>query len=292
MVVAAPHARRAASVTLLAKAIAMRILLLLLLALATLPRSGAAEAPRAWETWDDCRLMADRFFDGDSFQVKHGRSIFVLRLYSADAPETDEGYGTRIGEQAAYFGVTNAGILRGGTVAKEFTAKFLAAPFRVITRRKPAPGASRAERYYAIVESHGQRLDAALIQAGLARATGESADYPDAEAGHARLVQLRGMEQKAASDRKGLWAASQRKDRLPTLTEKLRPFLPGAPLAARKVNLNIASAADLEALPGIGPKTAEAIIRARPLRDLTALDAVPGIGPKKIAALRDLISFQ
>ena len=267
----------------------------LFLTLIPLFPARAAEAPREWETWDGCSLVADRFFDGDSFQVQYGKSIFVLRLYSADAPETDDGYGARIGEQAAYFGVTNAEVLRGGSAAKEFTAKFLATPFRVITRRKTAPGASRAERFYAIVERDGVRLDAALIQAGLARPTTESADYPDAEAGHRRLSELRAVEQKAAFDRKGLWADSQRKDRRQTLLEKLTPtrlLHPGALPAARKVKLNTAPASDLEALPGIGPKTAEAIIRARPLRDFAALDAVPGIGPKKIEALRDFVSFE
>lgn len=297
MVVAAAHPHRAARLTLqagTAKRVRMRILLVFL-TFAALSSLRAAEAPRAWETWDGCRLVADRFFDGDSFQVRHGKSIFVLRLYSADAPETDDGYGTRIAEQAAYFGVTNAEVLRGGVVAKEFTAQFLATPFRVITRRKTAPGASRAERFYAIVEREGQRLDVALIQAGLARATGESADYPNAAAAPTRRAELRAWEQKAAFDRKGLWASSQRQDRRQTLTERLKPLLSlrtGAPVAARKVNLNTAPASDLEALPGIGPKTAEAIIRARPLHDFSALDAVPGIGLKKIEALRDLVSFQ
>ncbi len=268
---------------------------LLIFILAPVSGSQAAEAPRAWEKWEGCTFVADRYFDGDSFQVKHGRTIHVLRLYSADAPETDAGYGARIEEQAAHFGVTNAEVLRGGSAAKEFTAKFLATPFRVITRRKTAPGASRAERFYAIVERDGQQLDAALIAAGLARATTETADFPNAEAVPARLATLRALEQKAAFDRKGLWANSQRKDRQQTLSERLKPLLslrPGTPIAARKVNLNTAPPSDLEALPGIGPKTAEAIIRARPLHDFAALDAVPGIGTKKIEALRDLVSFE
>jgi endonuclease YncB( thermonuclease family) len=274
----------------------MRLLhLLLALTFAAITATPAVEAPRAWETWEGCRLVADRFFDGDSFQVQHGKSVVVLRLYSADAPETDDGYGARIAEQATYFGVTNAEVLRGGATAKEFTAKFLSAPFRVITRQKLAPGASRSERIYAIVERDGVRLDGALIQAGLARPTTEAADFPNAEAGHRRLLELRALEQKAAFDRKGLWAASQRQDRRQTLLEKLSPrglLHPGTLAPARKVNLNTAPASDLEALPGIGPKTAEAIIHARPLRDFAALDAVPGIGPKKIEALRDLVSFE
>lgn len=58
-----------------------------------------------------------------------------------------------------------------------------------------------------------------------------------------------------------------------------------------KVNLNRATAANIEKLPGIGPKTAAAIIAARPLKDLKALDAVPGIGPKAIEKLKELVSF-
>ena len=57
------------------------------------------------------------------------------------------------------------------------------------------------------------------------------------------------------------------------------------------VNLNTASASAIEALPGIGPKTAGKIIAARPLKDLGELDKVPGIGAKTIEALRELVSF-
>jgi DNA uptake protein ComE-like DNA-binding protein len=251
-----------------------------------------AEPQRAWEQWDGCTLAANRYFDGDSFQVKHGDRVFVLRLYFVDAPETDATYAQRIAEQAAYFGVSTAQALHGGQEARDFTARFLSRPFRVFTRMQPAPGASRMERHYAIVERDGLRLDAALVQAGLARVTSEVAAYPDAEAGRRRENELRALEQKAAQSRKGVWGQSKRTDRRETLAEALRPRAPGALPPPHRVNLNTASVADLVALPGIGPKTAEAIIRARPLADFTALDAVPGIGPKKIEALRDLVSFQ
>ena len=64
-----------------------------------------------------------------------------------------------------------------------------------------------------------------------------------------------------------------------------------APPASGKVNLNRATAATIETLPGIGPKTAAAIIAARPLKDLKALDDVPGIGPKTIEKLKDMVRF-
>jgi endonuclease YncB( thermonuclease family) len=253
----------------------------------------AAEPVRTWERWDGCTHLADNYYDGDSFQVKYGNRPQVIRLYGADAPETDAGLGTRIDEQAAYFGVKTADVLHAGAEAKEFTARFLSKPFQVITRRKIAPGASRSERFYALVERGSVSLDAALISAGLARATTEAADYPDAAAGHQRALQLRGLEAKARQDRKGLWGKASRPLSLATLKEQLVPRLlqPGATPAPRTVNLNTASTTDLVALPGIGPKTAEQIVHARPLKDLAALDALPGFGPKKIEALRDLVSF-
>lgn len=252
-----------------------------------------AEPARSWERWDDCTHLADRFFDGDSFQVKNGRRTQIVRLYGADAPETDPSYSQRVEEQAAHFGVKPADVLRSGGAAREFTAKFLSKPFRVITRRKVAPGASRTERIYAMVERKGVALDAALVQAGLARATTESADYPDEAGARARFQQLRLLEQNAARERRGLWAKSTRTAQQQSLAERVAPklFKPAESAELRKTNLNTASAAELEALPGIGPKTAVEIIRARPLKDLTALDNVPGFGPKKIEALRALISF-
>jgi DNA uptake protein ComE-like DNA-binding protein len=268
---------------------------LLLFILVFFIATSVRAAERAWERWEGCTLAADRYFDGDSFHVRHRGAGYVLRLYFVDAPETGAGYGTRVAEQAAYFGVKDDEVLRGGAAAKELVAKFLGAPFRVITRRQTAPGASRAERLYAIIERDGWRLDAALIQAGLARATSEIADFPDAAGGQQRAHELRSLEQKAAQERQGLWAKSQRADRKAGLIERLTPrlFKSAAALPApRKVNLNTASQLDLEALPGIGPKTAEAIIVARPLRSFEQLDAVRGIGPKKIEALRNLVSFE
>ena len=250
--------------------------------------AGAVEV-RAWEVWDGCVFEADKYFDGDSFHVKRGRTSAIIRLYFVDAPETDDGYAARVAEQAAYFRATAAAVLLGGANARELTAKFLAGPFRVITRRQVAPGASRSERYWGIVESGGRRLDAALVTAGLARVSGETADYPDAAAAQRAVAVLRGMEQRAAKARRGLWL---RTGFVESMTDVLtRPFAQGPTTQARRINLNTATAAELASLPGIGPKTAEQIIRARPLKDIAAFDALPGIGPKTIAALRELVSF-
>ncbi|MCA9304456.1 MAG: ComEA family DNA-binding protein [Phycisphaerales bacterium] len=57
------------------------------------------------------------------------------------------------------------------------------------------------------------------------------------------------------------------------------------------VDLNSANAAELELLPGIGPVTAEAIVRDRTenggFASIDDLDRVRGIGPKTIAGIRD-----
>lgn len=68
----------------------------------------------------------------------------------------------------------------------------------------------------------------------------------------------------------------------------------GGTTSAGPVDLNTASADELDALPGIGPATAAAIIEHRdrhgPFRSVEDLLDVPGIGEAKLAALRDLVA--
>lgn len=70
---------------------------------------------------------------------------------------------------------------------------------------------------------------------------------------------------------------------------------PGAgPSPATPIDLNTATAEQLDALPGVGPATAAAIIEHReshgPFRSVDDLLAVPGIGESKLAQLRDLVT--
>jgi competence protein ComEA len=68
-----------------------------------------------------------------------------------------------------------------------------------------------------------------------------------------------------------------------------------APTMSGPVNVNTASAAELETLPSIGPVLAERIIQYRqehgPFRTVDALLLVPGIGPATLERFRELIAL-
>jgi competence protein ComEA len=63
---------------------------------------------------------------------------------------------------------------------------------------------------------------------------------------------------------------------------------------APRVSLSSATIADLDALPGIGPVTAQKILDYRGQHggfgSVDDLDAIPGIGPARIEQLRDLVT--
>ena len=66
------------------------------------------------------------------------------------------------------------------------------------------------------------------------------------------------------------------------------------PAVSGTIHLNSADVAALDALPGIGPATAQRIVDWREqnggFRTVDDLEQVPGIGPAKLDALRDLVA--
>jgi competence protein ComEA len=67
----------------------------------------------------------------------------------------------------------------------------------------------------------------------------------------------------------------------------------GAPASGAPVSLSSATAEQLDALPGIGPVTAQKIVAYRqahgPFTSIDGLDAIPGIGPARLANLEGLV---
>ena len=62
--------------------------------------------------------------------------------------------------------------------------------------------------------------------------------------------------------------------------------------ANHRINLNSASQAELETLPGVGPGLAKRIIAARQQKQFTSLadvDRISGVGPKLLQKLKDKI---
>ena len=68
---------------------------------------------------------------------------------------------------------------------------------------------------------------------------------------------------------------------------------PGAAVPNGRVDINRATVAELQTLPGVGPKTAEAIISNRETMgrfiQVDDLMRVKGIGPKRMEQLRELV---
>ena len=76
--------------------------------------------------------------------------------------------------------------------------------------------------------------------------------------------------------------------------QQVPPRRPEPDRPQERVNLNTATQADLETLPGVGAKLAQRIIAARqqkPFTSLEDLDRVPGMGAKLLDKLRDRVTW-
>ena len=71
---------------------------------------------------------------------------------------------------------------------------------------------------------------------------------------------------------------------------------PPASLTQRRVNINTAAAAELDALPGVGPAMARQIVEYRtahgPFKTLDDLRNIKGLGPKKVEKLQPMVTLK
>jgi len=83
---------------------------------------------------------------------------------------------------------------------------------------------------------------------------------------------------------------------IPSITERAEGNVAGAQSDATvtggKVNINTATKDQLDALPGVGPSTADKIIAARPFESIEDLKDVSGIGDAKFDSIKDLIDVK
>lgn len=249
------------------------------------------------------RLIEHTSNDGDSFLIEAGGKRLHVRLYFVDCPETSVGTKSdaqRVREQTRYFGLAHGGrTVHFGRQALALVARELARPFTVHTAFASAMGRSSTGRVYAFVTSaDGNDLATLLVRNGLARARGLGRETPDGVPRDEMAARLRDLELAAMLKRTGIWAESDA-DRIAALRaeqrreeHELEEFQrqtapPASP--THRLNLNAASARELQSIPGIGAVLADRIIAGRPYKTVDDLRQVEGIGPKTLEHLREYL---
>ncbi len=274
----------------------------LMLALVSwLSAPAAAETAAGLQTVEGCLLVPGEWADGDSFKVRFpDGEEHVVRLYFADCPEATAGApgdAERIREQSRYFGVKNPlQTMEFGRAATSFVAEQLERPFSVSTAFAGAMGRTKKPRIYGFVTTaDGEDLAALLVGNGLARARGVQRMAPDGTPHDEVAAMLSDLEDQAKMARLGVWGATDLKElvegrkvnrEMERADEELKRRMPPEPM-----NVNEAGLEMLKLLPGIGEKLASEIIGRRPYKTLEDLDAVPGIGPKTLEAIKPFLRF-
>lgn len=287
-----------------------------------------------WEMFEDCHYLANQANDGDSFHVTCKGKEYLFRLYFVDTPETDTLVPERVTEQAHYFGLSEAQTLEVGKVASQFTRQKLTQPFAVRTRFQDALGRSQMQRFYAIVQTTSGDLAEQLIENGLARIHGTSANPAGLPSADVEWDKLQKLEHEAKAEKVGGWGANagrmlvrSQKAQNRAATDPFDSFFhpnraaatsyapspkssfenffhvatptPAATVAiarststfsvttnSDKLDVNTATPAQLEQLPGIGEILAQRIIAARPFSSANDLRRVKGIGDTRYGKLR------
>ena len=261
-----------------------------------------------WERLDGCTLLDNASNDGDSFHAKHGGTEFIFRLYFVDCPEseTDARVVKRIKEQGDVFGLSPEEVLVAGKQAKKFTLDFLSKkPFTVYTHRADALGDSKLPRYYAVVFSGDLNLAEELARSGWARVypyNGHKlpthANFPS-DAKYVRFIKdLEEFQEKAGRKHLGAFAIHGAADpqlKQEPIATKMEPPVVKEPEPKKNsglININTATRAELDSLPGIGDALAGRVIDERkkaPFASKKDIMRVKGIKETIYAEIEPLI---
>ena len=138
--------------------------------------------------------------DGDSFHIRHGNKVDIIRLYFVDSPESNEQFRDRNREQASYFNISESRIVPLGQQSERFTRRLLSGKkLTVWTRWEDALGSSQQKRYFGIVRIGKEDLGEQLVANGLARIYGHTTVLPDGTSPNAAMDRLRQLERRAKS---------------------------------------------------------------------------------------------
>lgn len=283
----------------------MRLLFLLALV-------SAATAAESLQELPDCTLVEAKWADGDSFRIRTAAGKeHTVRLYGADCIEAtinDSTDARRLRAQRRYFGLSGYGgspqasiqyAKQLGMQATDRREELLEKPFTVHTSFADARGDGKFRRIYGFVTTaDGEDLAAVLVREGLARAYGVYRRTPAGRHADDYRAELADLELLAARKGRGAWQLTDW-ETLPAERQAERDeeadleaaIDGGAEPAKGSIHPNTAARDELMRLPGIGEKTANAIIENRPFSSLEELDRVPGIGPKTLEGIRPYLTF-
>ncbi len=254
----------------------------------------------------NCVLVPTEWADGDSFSVRlpDGKEQ-TIRLYGADCIEMhvqgDDSNARRLRDQRRYFGIDDILIAKSmGEAAKAATSRQLANPFTVYTSFADGRGDGRFSRIYGFVETaDGKDLSEWLISQGLARAFGVVRQSPNGTNGNEWREHLADLELIAARAGRGAWEKTDW-EKLPDIRKEARAETAELEAAkgetaadpANQIDPNTAARDELMSLPGIGEKTADAIIGARPYKTVQDLLKAEGIGPASLKKIQPFLSIK